>query len=263
MFALWLWLSNRFEDALFPGRDKVHSMARQLCVWMDQGLTVAGALAASTSKSSSSSSSTSSSVSSSIIDSDVVGSGTVRTSSSSESDGETLVAEGLGLAGSVDSAGGSRSSNSRASMHVAPSNSSSSSDSSSRAGSEGVVGAVGGHSRGELSSESESDWEDFDSGAADGAPLKLHVVHHHHGLHHGADSSDTSDTVSSGSSGDWLQKQQHEPWPWVAAMMAAAKDGSFEEQLQPKMHSSMISYVRFKEGIMGTRLVVPKQSGDV
>jgi hypothetical protein len=93
--------------------------------------------------------------------------------------------------------------------------------------------------------------------------LKLHVVHHHHGLHQSTSSSSSSGSTGSSSSSSTkdLQQQQgnQEPWPWVTAMLAAAKDGSFEEQLQPQMHSSMSRFVKFKEGIIATRLVVPKQ----
>jgi hypothetical protein len=38
ILGLWLWLSYRFEEGTFPGRERVQAMARQLSHWLNIGL---------------------------------------------------------------------------------------------------------------------------------------------------------------------------------------------------------------------------------
>ena len=35
---LWLWLSYRFDEEAFPGRERVEGLAQRLCELLDSGL---------------------------------------------------------------------------------------------------------------------------------------------------------------------------------------------------------------------------------
>jgi hypothetical protein len=41
VISLWLWLSLRFEEHFFPGREQISTLNRQLITWMNEGLTAA------------------------------------------------------------------------------------------------------------------------------------------------------------------------------------------------------------------------------
>jgi hypothetical protein len=41
VISLWLWLSLRFEEHFFPGREQISALNRQLITWMNEGLTSA------------------------------------------------------------------------------------------------------------------------------------------------------------------------------------------------------------------------------
>ncbi|KAI8473274.1 MAG: P-loop containing nucleoside triphosphate hydrolase protein [Monoraphidium minutum] len=42
VLSLWMWLSLRFDESCFPGRDRVARMMGQLCAWMNTGLQLLG-----------------------------------------------------------------------------------------------------------------------------------------------------------------------------------------------------------------------------
>jgi hypothetical protein len=39
VISLWLWLSLRFEEHFFPGREQISALNKQLITWMNEGLT--------------------------------------------------------------------------------------------------------------------------------------------------------------------------------------------------------------------------------
>jgi hypothetical protein len=46
VLSLWMWLSLRFDETFFPGRERVARMMQQLCSWMNMGLAAAQAAGA-------------------------------------------------------------------------------------------------------------------------------------------------------------------------------------------------------------------------
>jgi hypothetical protein len=252
--ALWLWLSNRFEEEAFPGRHKVDVMARQLCAWMGDSLASRRASPAAPRVLQQQAAAAR----------QVQQAGKAATGALQEEEEaidftyqkqqEKTKEEGAAAA-QVQTMGGSGSSAETSS----PSWSQSSAAASAWA---------------DVSSEEESDWEDADSPLADGAGLQLHVVHQHHhvGSVGGSSSSsmlasgdgmDAAATTSSGtattnsrpkSGAGFLSQRQ--VLPWVQEVNRAVAAGQVEEVLQPAWDSSMWRYVTCKSG-WHSRLVVP------
>jgi hypothetical protein len=278
--ALWLWLSNRFEEEAFPGRHKVDAMARQLCNWMGASLASRRASPAAPH----------------VLQQQAVArqakeAGTAAAEASQEEEEEAIdfsfqmkdqqLQETAGAEGVTPAQGQSMGTSSSA--HSSNSSSSPGWSQSSAAGSAWA----------DVSSEEESDWEDADSPLADGAGLQLHVVHQHHHVgsvgstsggssmlaaEHGSNTAITADNSSSGgsssssggggggggstlcmggrqsNSGSALLQQK--VLPWVQEVNRAVAAGQVEEVLQPAWDSSMWRYVTCKSG-WHSRLVVP------